>query len=34
VLRNRAEAWRDVLEPEAIARVQDLGGDVYSQIRG
>jgi hypothetical protein len=34
VLKNRAEAWRDVLEPDAIARVEDLAGDLYSEAAG
>ena len=34
VLKSRAEAWRDVLEPDAIARVEDLAGDLYSEAAG
>ncbi len=31
VLKSRAEAWRDVLDPEAVARVEELAGDLYDQ---
>jgi hypothetical protein len=34
VLQKRADAWRDVLDPEAIARVEELAGDLYEQARG
>jgi hypothetical protein len=34
VLQKRAEAWRDVLDPEAVARVEELAGDLYEQARG
>jgi Sulfotransferase family len=34
VLKNRAEAWREVLEPETVARVEGLAGDLYEQARG
>jgi hypothetical protein len=34
VLANRAEAWRDVLDAVAVARVEELAGDLYHRSRG
>ena len=34
VLQKRADAWREVLDPEAVARVEELAGDLYAQARG
>lgn len=34
VLADRAEAYRDVLDAAAIARVDELAGDLYAEIRG
>jgi sulfotransferase family protein len=34
VLADRAEAYRDVLDAEAIARVDELAGGLYAEIRG
>ena len=34
VLQKRAEAWRDVLDAGAVARVEELAGDLYAQARG
>ncbi len=34
VLRNRTTAYRDALDPETIARVDELAGDLYEQARG
>jgi len=33
VLADRTEAWRDVLDPEATARVEELAGDLYERTR-
>ncbi len=34
VLKNRTEAYREVLDTAAIARVDELAGDLYAQIGG
>jgi hypothetical protein len=34
VLADRAEAYREVLDAAAIARVDELAGDLYAQIHG
>jgi hypothetical protein len=34
VLESRAEAWRDVLDADAVARVEGLAGDLYERARG
>ena len=33
VLAGRAEAWREVLDTEAIARVEELAGDLYERAQ-
>jgi hypothetical protein len=34
VLKNRTEAYREVLDAAAIARVDALAGDLYAEIGG
>jgi hypothetical protein len=33
VVADRAEAFRDALEPEAVARIEELAGDLYERAR-
>jgi hypothetical protein len=34
VLTGRAEAWREVLDADAVARIEELAGDLYERARG
>jgi len=34
VLTDRREAYREVLDAAAIARVDELAGDLYAEVRG